>query len=30
LDLSDNFISGWKLSLDQVIAVTTTGNLGGG
>jgi Colicin D len=29
-DLSDNFISGWKPSLDQVIAVTTTGNLGGG
>jgi Colicin D len=29
-DLSDNFVSGWKLSLDQVIAVTTTGKLGGG
>jgi Colicin D len=29
-DLGDNFISGWKLSLDQVIAVTTTGKLGGG
>jgi hypothetical protein len=29
-DLDNNFVSGWKLSLDQVIAVTTTGKLGGG
>ena len=29
-DLGDNFVSGWKLNLDQVIAVITIGKLGGG
>mgnify|MGYP000058812802 CR=1 FL=1 len=30
VDTSGNFISGWRLSPDQITYVTTTGNLGGG
>jgi hypothetical protein len=30
MDTSGNFVSGWKLSPDQVKALTTTGKLGGG